>query len=141
MPGKAIWLTETAQTACGGDRWASTFLDSFRYLNQLGSLAKLGVQVHMHNTLASSDYGLLDEKTYDPGRTTGRPVVAAADGHDRARSGCTGCGPSPATNLHLYAQCMRSTPAGHVVGDQCGQERGADTFDSNGRRALYADLE
>ena len=65
-PGKPMWLTETAETACGGDRWASTFLDSFRYLNQLGLLAKLGVQTHMYNTLASSDYGLLDEKTYEP---------------------------------------------------------------------------
>ena len=23
LPGKPIWLTETAQVACGGDRWAS----------------------------------------------------------------------------------------------------------------------
>ena len=113
MPGKAIWLTETAQTACGGDRWASTFLDSFRYLNQLGSLAKLGVQVHMHNTLASSDYGLLDEKTYDP-----RPNYWAAllwrrlMGTTVLEAGVQGAGPSPATNLHLYAQCMRSTPGG-----------------------------
>ena len=113
MPGKAIWLTETAQTACGGDRWASTFLDSFRYLNQLGSLAKLGVQVHMHNTLASSDYGLLDEKTYDP-----RPNYWAAllwrrlMGTTVLEAGVQGAGPSPATNLHLYAQCMRGTPGG-----------------------------
>jgi hypothetical protein len=65
-PGKPMWLTETAQAACGGDRRASTFLDTFRYLNQLGDLAHRGVQVHMHNTLAASDYGLLDEKTYEP---------------------------------------------------------------------------
>ncbi|MET0179972.1 MAG: hypothetical protein ABW194_05755, partial [Novosphingobium sp.] len=31
-PGKPIWITETAQTACGGDPWSSTFLDSFRYV-------------------------------------------------------------------------------------------------------------
>ncbi len=65
-PGKPLWLTETAQAACGGDRWASTYLDSFRYLNQLGTLAKRGVQVTMHNTLAASDYALLDTKTYTP---------------------------------------------------------------------------
>ena len=39
-PGKPIWLTETGETACGGDPWASDFIDSFRYLYQLGSLAK-----------------------------------------------------------------------------------------------------
>ena len=35
-PGKPIWNTETAQAACGGSPWASTFLDTFRYLNQNG---------------------------------------------------------------------------------------------------------
>jgi hypothetical protein len=65
-PGKPIWLTETGETACGGNPWAATFLDSFRYLDQLGRLAKSGVQVTMHNTLAASDYALLDENTYAP---------------------------------------------------------------------------
>ena len=37
-PGKPIWLTETAETACGGNRWAATFADTFRYLDQLGRL-------------------------------------------------------------------------------------------------------
>ena len=59
-------LTETADAACGGNPWAATFLDTFRYLDQLGRMAKRGVQVHMHNTLASSDYGLLDDKSFAP---------------------------------------------------------------------------
>src|SRR5712664_1769674 len=61
--GKPIWLTETADAACGGNRSAASFLDTFRYLDQLGRLAKAGVQVVIHNTLAASDYGLLDENT------------------------------------------------------------------------------
>ncbi len=65
-PGKPMWLTETGQTACGGDRWAATYIDSFRYLDQLGRLAKLGVQVVMHNTLDASDYGLIDANTLVP---------------------------------------------------------------------------
>jgi hypothetical protein len=65
-PGKQIWLTETADAACGGNPWDATFLDTFRYLDQLGRLAEAGVQVVMHNTLAASDYGLLDEKTFRP---------------------------------------------------------------------------
>jgi heparanase 1 len=108
MPGKAIWLTETAEAACGGDRWASDFIDSFRYLNQLGSLAKSGVQVHMHNTLASSDYGLLDQKTLEP-----RPNYWAAVLWRRLM-GTTVLDPgtSPAESLHLFAQCMRGKPGG-----------------------------
>ena len=85
-PGKPIWLTETAEAACGGNRLAATFLDTFRYLDQLGRLAKAGVQVVMHNTLAASDYGLLDEKTLDAAtKLLGRPAVAAPDGRNRAR--------------------------------------------------------
>jgi heparanase len=30
-PGKPLWITETADAACGGNPWASTFLDRFRY--------------------------------------------------------------------------------------------------------------
>ena len=72
-PGKPLWITETADAACGGNPWASTFLDTFRFLYEHGRLAELGVQVIAHNTLASSDYGLLDENTLPPARTTGQP--------------------------------------------------------------------
>lgn len=65
-PGAPIWLTETAETACGGNPWAATYLDTFRYLEQLGRLAKKGVQVVMHNTLARSEYALLDSDTHNP---------------------------------------------------------------------------
>ena len=105
MPGKPLWLTETAETACGGDPFASDFADVFRYLNQLGALAQRGVQTVMHNTLAASDYGLLDERTLEPRpdywatllwkRTMGQTVLQPAL--------------HPAPGLRLYAQCA---PAG-----------------------------
>ncbi|MGA7625829.1 MAG: hypothetical protein WCA91_19860, partial [Candidatus Acidiferrales bacterium] len=44
-PGKSLWITETADAACGGNPWASTFLDTFRYLVQHASLAQCGVKV------------------------------------------------------------------------------------------------
>ena len=107
-PGKPLWNTETAQTACGGDRWASTFLDSFRYLNQLGLSAKRGVQVHMHNTLAASDYGLLDENSYTP-----RPNYwAALLWHKLMAETVLDPGSSPALSLHIFAQCLRNHPGG-----------------------------
>jgi hypothetical protein len=107
-PGKPLWITETADAACGGNPWASTFLDSFRYLDQLGRLAKTGVQVIAHNTLASSDYGLLDENTFTP-----RPNYWAALLW-RKFMGTTvlNPGPSPAESLHLYAHCLRDVPGG-----------------------------
>ena len=107
-PGKAMWLTETADAACGGNPWASTFLDTFRYLDQHGRLAKLGVQVIMHNTLASSDYGLLDENTLTP-----RPNYwAALLWHQLMGTTVLDAGSSTAANLHLYAQCQQGHPGG-----------------------------
>jgi hypothetical protein len=64
--GKPVWITETADSACGGDPWASTFLDSFRFLDQLARMARQGVKAVFHNTLASSEYGLLDQNTFTP---------------------------------------------------------------------------
>jgi heparanase len=66
VPNAPIWNTETAETACGGNPMAATYIDTFRYLEQLGRLAKKGVQVVMHNTLARSEYGLLDHDTHTP---------------------------------------------------------------------------
>jgi hypothetical protein len=107
-PDKPIWLTETAETACGGNRWAATFLDTFRYLDQLGRLAKAGVQVVMHNTLAASDYGLLDEETLLPrpnywGALLWRRLMGTTvlDAGVRIQSG-----------LHVYAHCQRASPGG-----------------------------
>ncbi len=108
LPGKPLWLTETGEAACGGDPWASTFLDSFRYLNQLGSLAKRGVQVVAHNTLAASDYALLDPKTLDP-----RPNYWAALLWRRLMGTTVlDAGQPSSPNLYVYAQCLRGTQGG-----------------------------
>jgi len=65
-PGKPLWITETAEAAAGGDPFSATYTDCFRYLYQLGSLAKKGVKVIMHNTLAASEYSLIDQDTHLP---------------------------------------------------------------------------
>ena len=107
-PGKPLWLTETADAACGGNPWASTFRDSFRYLDQLGRLSKRGVQVHMHNTLASSDYGLLDDSTMMP-----RPNYwAALLWHEFMGTMVLDPGLSSASSLHIYAHCLRGQAGG-----------------------------
>ena len=107
-PGKPIWLTETADAACGGNRWSSTFLDTFRYLDQLGRLAKAGVEVVMHNTLAASDYGLLDETTLTPrpnywGALLWRRLMGAT---------VLDSGVPIEQGLHVYAHCQRGAPGG-----------------------------
>jgi len=107
-PSKPLWITETADTACGGNPWASTFLDTFRYLIEHATLAQRGVKVIMHNTLASSDYGLLDENTFQP-----RPNYWAALLWRRLM-GTTVLKPDPppAPKLYVYAQCLRRHSGG-----------------------------
>ena len=103
-PGKSLWITETADAACGGNPWASTFLDTFRYLIQHARLAQRGVKVIMHNTLTSSDYGLLDENTFAP-----RPNYWAALLWRRLM-GTTVLDPqiARAPNVYVYAHCLQN---------------------------------
>jgi len=107
-PGKPIWLTETAEAACGGNRWSAGFLDTFRYLDQLGRLARAGVQVVMHNTLAASDYGLLDERTFVP-----RPNYWGALLWRRFMGSVVlDTGVPIEIGLHVYAHCQRQVSGG-----------------------------
>jgi len=103
---KPMWLTETAEAACGGNPWASAFLDTFRYLDQLGRLARAGVQVVAHNTLAASDYALLDENTFRP-----RPNYWAALLWRRLM-GTTVLDAGMHEGIHLYAHCRRGARGG-----------------------------
>jgi heparanase 1 len=103
-----MWVTETADAACGGNPWASTFLDTFRYLDQLGRLAKQGVQVVIHNTLAASDYGLLDQKTLKP-----RPNYWGALLWRRLMGTTVlDSGVEIAEGRHVYAHCLRGASGG-----------------------------
>ena len=107
-PGKPLWLTEVADAACGGNPWASSFVDTFRYLDQLGRLARQNVQVVAHNTLAASDYGMLEEHGFAPrpnywGALLWRKLMGSTvlDSGVAIREG-----------LHAYAHCLRGTPGG-----------------------------
>ncbi len=105
LPGKDMWLTETGEAACGGDQWAADFIDSFRYLNQLGALAQKSVKTVMQNTLASSDYGLLDEETLEP-----RPNYWAALLWKKTMgSRVLDPGIKPTATLKVFAQCMKDS--------------------------------
>jgi hypothetical protein len=108
LPGKSLWLNETAEAACGGDPLASEFVDTFRYLNQLGTLAQKGVKVVMHNTLASSDYGFLNEDTLDP-----RPNFWAALLWRRTMGDVVlDPGASKNPSLRIYAHCSKEGKGG-----------------------------
>jgi heparanase 1 len=111
VPRKPMWLTETAEAACGGDPFAAQFVDTFRYLNQLGALAQKNVKVVMHNTLAASDYGLLNEDSLEP-----RPDYWAALLWKRIM-GAVVLDPGGPKNqaLRIYAHCSLDRKGGVAV--------------------------
>lgn len=123
MPGAPIWLNETAQASCGGDKWAASFLDSFRYVDQMGRLAKQGVSVIMHNTLAASDYGLINEETLKP-----RPNYWTALLWRRLMGEVVLDAGPLMSGLHIYAHCLR--------GQQGGVAIAAINFDQTGTASL-----
>ena len=120
-PGKPFWNTETADAACGGNPWGGTFLDTFRYLDQLGRLAKQDVRVVIHNTFFASDYGLVDDRTLTPKPNYWAAVLW------RKLMGTTvlDSGVPAQQGLHVYAHCLRGAPGGVALlvinTDQTGQ--------------------
>jgi hypothetical protein len=131
-PGAPLWLTETAQAACGGSRWAARFEDVPRYLDQLGRLAAQGVQTVMHNTLAASDYGLLDEETFAP-----RPNYWAALLWSRLMGTTVLAAPAqPGASLRLYAHCLKGRSGGVALLAINLAAEGA-TLDFTGRGDLH----
>ena len=110
-PAVHLGSPKTADAACGGNPWASTVLDTFRYLVQHAGLAQHGVKVIMHNTLAGSEYGLLYENTFTP-----RPNYWVALLW-RKLMGSTVLDPHipEGENAYVYAHCLRDHPGGVVL--------------------------
>lgn len=108
VSGKPMWLNETAEAACGGDPFAGQFVDTFRFLNQLGTLAQKGVRVVMHNTLAASDYSLIANDTFQPKPNFWAAVIW------KQTMGNTVLDPGAPSDpaLRIYAQCAKRSKAG-----------------------------
>lgn len=107
-PGKPLWNTESGEGACGGNPWASTFADSFRFVDTLGRSARQGVKVFMHNTLAASDYALLEENGFDP-----RPNYWAAVLWKRTMGPGVLAAPQASTpEFRVYAHCLAGVKGG-----------------------------
>lgn len=66
IPGADIWATESGDAGCGGNTWASTYVEAIRYLDEIARFAARSKGIVFHNTLASSDYGFLDRQTHLP---------------------------------------------------------------------------
>lgn len=109
-PGAPMWVTESADAGCGGDTWASTYLDVIRSADELGRFCTVTDGVIFHNTLMASDYAYLDHATHLPrpnywlallwNRLVGTRVFDTAE---PVREG-----------VHLYAHSRRDGKEGFV---------------------------
>ncbi|HSB96660.1 MAG TPA: hypothetical protein VLC91_09435, partial [Spongiibacteraceae bacterium] len=111
-PGKPIWFTEGAGAACGGNSWSAEFIDTFRYVEQLGRLARQGVQVVMHNTLSASDYGLIDDHSGEPRPNYWAAVLWRQLLGERVLELPID---NPQPNVSIYAHCLRGDKEGGVA--------------------------
>lgn len=111
-PGKPIWLTESGGQSCGGQlEVADRFLNSFWFLNTLGSVARAGQEVFVRQTLSGGTYGLLAEPSLEP-----RPDYWAALLWRTlmGRRALDVRSPAVAT-ARLYAHCTRDGDPGDVT--------------------------
>ena len=107
VPEAEVWLGETGSAQCGGEPgFSDAFADALWWLDELGRVARRGQKVIVRQTLAGSDYGLLDDGDLSPNPSywaswlwrglMGRRVLAVET-------------PTGGTSLGLYAHC---TPGG-----------------------------
>ncbi len=109
-PGAPLWVTESGDAGGGGNTWASTYLDVLRTLNELGSFAAITDGVIFHNTLASSDYGFLEQGSFQP-----RPNYFAVWLWNQLMGTTVyDCGNPNAEGAHVYCHSRRDGKPGSV---------------------------
>lgn len=110
VPDGEMWVTESGDAAAGGSTWASTYLDVFRTLNELGSFSLVTNGVIFHNTLASSDYRFLRHGTFDP-----RPdYFAVLLWNELMGQTVYDCGDSDKECVHVYCHSRKDGKKGAV---------------------------
>lgn len=110
VPNGQMWVTESGDAGGGGNTWASTYLDVFRTLNELGSFCTITDGVIFHNTLASSDYGFLQHGTFDT-----RPNYYAALLWTRLMGTTVyDCSAMEKENLHVYCHSRKDGKDGYA---------------------------
>jgi heparanase len=113
-PGKPLWLGETGNAQFGGEPGLSdVYLADLWWLDELGLMARKGMQVVVRQTISGSNYGLIDDVTLAPRpdywasllwkRLMGPQVYAAS---------AVGAG---ANRLRVYAQAAPDGQLGMVL--------------------------
>lgn len=109
-PSAPIWNTETGGAACGGTRWQTSFLDTFRFIDTQARLAKQGMDAIFTHAILSGSNGIIDEKTLMPNAN----YWAALMWRKLVGTQILDAGPIK-PGLHVYAHCLRGTRGGVTI--------------------------
>ena len=131
-PGAPIWNTETGGAACGGTRWQTSFLDTFRFIDTQARLAKQGMDAIFTHAILSGSNGVIDEKTFMPNAD----YWAALLWRKFVGTQVLDAGPIK-PGLHLYAHCLRGRPGG-VTLMALNLEPSEATVETSGLAEVYA---
>ena len=133
VPGGQMWVTESGDAGCGGNTWASTYMDVPRTLNELGAFCTVTDGVIFHNTLASSDYGYLKHGTFLP-----RPNYFAVLLWNRlVGKVCYASGEEIRQGAHVYAHSRKDGHEGYCYLIVNNSEE-ATTVELPGEAVVYA---
>lgn len=131
-PGAPIWNTETGGAACGGTRWQTAFLDTFRFIDTQARVAKLGMDAIVTHAILSGSNGVIDEQTFTPNAD----YWAALLWRKLVGTQVLDAGPIK-PGLHVYAHCLRGTPGGVTV-MAINLEQSPAVFRASGSAEVYA---
>lgn len=131
-PGAPIWNTETGGAACGGTRWQTSFLDTFRFIDTQARLAKQGMDAIFTHAILSGSNGVIDEKTFMPNAD----YWAALLWRKFVGTQVLDAGPIK-PGLHIYAHCLRGR-AGGVTLMAINLEPATATVQASGPAEVYA---
>lgn len=135
-PGAETWLGETGNAQCGGEPGVSDrFVGSLWWVDELGLAARHGQRVVVRQTLAGSNYGIVDDESLQPNpdywasvlwkRLMGRTVLGVqASGEDAFVRAYAQCTPRQDGSVSLVAINLHPDQPARVRID------GADTKDA-----------
>jgi heparanase 1 len=128
------WLGETGNAQCGGEPGVSDrFASSLWWVDELGLAARHGQSVAVRQTLAGSNYGLIDDATMEPNpdywasvlwkRLMGSVVLAAdASGDDASVRSYAHCTPERDGGVSLLLVNLHADKPARVRVDGFGTE-------------------
>jgi heparanase 1 len=111
-PQAAVWLGETGSAQCGGEAGLSnSYADALWWLDELGRMASRGERVVVRQTLAGSDYGLLDDQGLEPNPSYWASWLWRKFMGDRVIAVTT----TPSSpGVRAYAHCLRDGEMAHA---------------------------